>query len=72
MYTVDNEVKSVWDGERLETNRYDGVAVEHLHRYAIALELVQGKTVLDLASGEGYGSNLMASVASSVIGVIFS
>lgn len=69
MYTIDNEIQSVWDGERLETTRNDGVAVEHLHRYAITLDIIHGKNVLDLASGEGYGSNLMATVANSVIGV---
>jgi ubiquinone/menaquinone biosynthesis C-methylase UbiE len=69
VYTVDDEIQSVWDGERLETTRNDGVAVEHLHRYAITLGLVQGKDVLDLASGEGYGSNLISSAANSVIGV---
>lgn len=58
-----------WNGERLETNYYDDVAVEHLHRYAFALEYTRGKHVLDLASGEGYGSNLIASVSNSVIGV---
>ena len=69
MYTVDDEAQEIWDGERLETTRNDGVAVEHLHRYAIAMDLIGGKSVLDLASGEGYGSNLMATVAKEVIGV---
>jgi ubiquinone/menaquinone biosynthesis C-methylase UbiE len=69
MYTIDTESTNVWDGERLETSRHDGVAIEHLHRYAITLDLVNGKYVLDLASGEGYGSNLMALVAKSVTGV---
>ena len=69
MYTIDTESANVWNGERLETSRHDGVAIEHLHRYAIALDLVQEKNVLDLASGEGYGSNLMALVAKSVTGV---
>jgi ubiquinone/menaquinone biosynthesis C-methylase UbiE len=69
MYTVDNEVESIWDGERLEVTRFDGVAVEHLHRYAIAIELIRGKNVLDIASGEGYGSHLMAMVAANVVGV---
>jgi ubiquinone/menaquinone biosynthesis C-methylase UbiE len=42
---------------------------EHLHRYAIALELTKGKNVLDIACGEGYGSFLISKVANSVIGV---
>jgi ubiquinone/menaquinone biosynthesis C-methylase UbiE len=69
MYTVDNEVESAWDGERLETSRFDGVAIEHIHRYVIALEFIRGKNVLDLASGEGYGSHLMSTVAENVTGV---
>ncbi len=58
-----------WHGERLEANTYDDIAIEHLHRYAVAMNLAEGKAVLDIASGEGYGSNLLASVAKSVIGV---
>jgi hypothetical protein len=30
-----------------------------LHRYAIASKLIKDKIVLDIASGEGYGSNLI-------------
>jgi ubiquinone/menaquinone biosynthesis C-methylase UbiE len=63
------ESKDLWNGERLETNVFNEVAVEHLHRYAIALSLVKGKEVLDLASGEGYGTNLLATVANQVTGV---
>jgi 2-polyprenyl-3-methyl-5-hydroxy-6-metoxy-1,4-benzoquinol methylase len=42
---------------------------EHLHRYAFALQFVKDKYVLDLASGEGYGSYLLANEASGVVGV---
>ena len=45
------------------------IEIEHYHRYQLALSLVEGNRVLDIASGEGYGSNLLASVASSVVGV---
>ncbi|SEP37936.1 bifunctional 2-polyprenyl-6-hydroxyphenol methylase/3-demethylubiquinol 3-O-methyltransferase UbiG [Mucilaginibacter sp. OK283] len=58
-----------WDGERLETFISGSTAIEHLHRYGIAQQLCLGKQVLDVASGEGYGSNLLAKVASSVTGV---
>ncbi|MGB7416076.1 MAG: class I SAM-dependent methyltransferase, partial [Thermosynechococcaceae cyanobacterium] len=68
MKTTENG-QDIWKGERLETHIYNEVAVEHLHRYAITMELVKGKKVLDLASGEGYGSSLMAQVASHVTGV---
>ena len=42
---------------------------EHLHRYIFAKSFAQGKRVLDLASGEGYGAVLLAEVAESVVGV---
>jgi len=56
-------------GERLLTGYFDRFTVEHLHRYALTRRLDHGKDVLDIASGEGYGSNLLASVANTVIGV---
>ncbi|WP_071518085.1 class I SAM-dependent methyltransferase, partial [Geitlerinema sp. PCC 9228] len=45
------------------------IRYEHLHRYALARELVCGKSVLDLGCGEGYGAALLAQVAESVVGV---
>ena len=42
---------------------------EHLHRYRAARDLAAGRAVLDLASGEGYGSAMLAEVAASVVGV---
>jgi O-antigen biosynthesis protein len=56
-------------GERLMTEDCDNNSVEHLHRYALALTFCEGRDVLDIASGEGYGSNLLAGVAESVRGV---
>jgi len=61
------EKKSV--GERLETFIYNESSVEHLHRYGIAKDLIKGKTVLDIACGEGYGSFLMAEEAAEVVGI---
>jgi len=58
-----------WTGERLETFVYNEAMIEHLHRYAIAMEYVKSKTVLDIACGEGYGSNLLAKDARDVTGV---
>jgi ubiquinone/menaquinone biosynthesis C-methylase UbiE len=59
-----------WTGERLVTD-VEGVlgVAEHLHRYALAGEFVKGKTVLDIASGEGYGSHLLSKAALKVTGV---
>ena len=45
------------------------IAYEHWHRYLFAAQFVPGKAVLDLASGEGYGSYCMAQVARQVVGV---
>jgi 2-polyprenyl-3-methyl-5-hydroxy-6-metoxy-1,4-benzoquinol methylase len=58
-----------WTGERLETFVLHDITIEHLHRYALAKEFVQGKTVLDIACGEGYGSHLLAETALMVQGV---
>jgi ubiquinone/menaquinone biosynthesis C-methylase UbiE len=62
-------MKKKYTGERLETHEQGEGMIEHLHRYAIAMEKCKGKVVLDIASGEGYGSNLLATVASKVTGV---
>lgn len=62
-------MKIHWTGERLETFIYNETTIEHLHRYAIAQQLVEGKIVLDIACGEGYGSNLLANRAEKVTGV---
>src|SRR5690606_13277305 len=56
-------------GERLETSICNGNTINHLHRYAIAMSLIKGKTVLDIASGEGYGSHLMSFESQYVYGV---
>ncbi|WP_432288741.1 methyltransferase domain-containing protein (plasmid) [Aminobacter sp. BA135] len=57
-------------GERYIPEFFSGViALEHLHRYKLALELADDKDVLDIASGEGYGSHMLMARARSVIGV---
>lgn len=56
-------------GERYMPGVGDQIAYEHLHRYALACEYVSGRTVLDIASGEGYGSRLLAKSAKKVVGV---
>jgi 2-polyprenyl-3-methyl-5-hydroxy-6-metoxy-1,4-benzoquinol methylase len=42
---------------------------EHITRYESAIPLIKNKTVLDIASGSGYGSHMMAGHAKHVIGV---
>jgi len=58
-----------WTEERLETFITNGAMLEHLHRYAMLSEIVKGKTVLDIACGEGYGSNILSKNANKVIAI---
>jgi ubiquinone/menaquinone biosynthesis C-methylase UbiE len=64
-------MKSVMEftGERFVPQITGNIKYEHLHRYALALDLAEGRSVLDIASGEGYGSALLAKRADHVIGV---
>ncbi|PTX57730.1 methyltransferase family protein [Litoreibacter ponti] len=62
--------KIEFTGERCTPWITTGLLSEHLHRYLSVLELVEGKTVLDIACGEGYGAALMRNAgASSVLGI---
>jgi SAM-dependent methyltransferase len=60
-------------GSRGEAERFDptqdgpDLAYEHAHRYAVAASVVTGLRVLDLASGAGYGSALLAKNAASLL-----
>jgi SAM-dependent methyltransferase len=56
-------------GERYTIGVAGDIQNEHYHRYLFALRLCEGRDVLDVASGEGYGSALLAEVAHSVVGV---
>jgi SAM-dependent methyltransferase/glycosyltransferase involved in cell wall biosynthesis len=58
-----------FDGERFIPESSTDGELEHLHRYLLACRLVLGKSVLDIASGEGYGSKMLAGFAKSVVGV---
>jgi len=58
------------DGERfLPEHMHGSIELEHLHRYNFSSQLVGDKVVLDIASGEGYGSAYLARFARHVIGV---
>ena len=58
-----------WTGERMVTDQTGAIEAEHYHRYFLARELCRGRDVLDVASGEGYGSALLSQTAKSVVGV---
>ncbi len=59
-------------GERMipEANKQENIYLEHIARYMFASQFIQGKEVLDIACGSGYGSAfLMQSGAKTVTGV---
>src|SRR5574343_1989135 len=57
-------------GERfLPEHMFGSIELEHMHRYLMAKEFCYSKRVLDIASGEGYGSAILANIASEVVGV---
>ncbi|PJB71599.1 MAG: class I SAM-dependent methyltransferase, partial [Armatimonadetes bacterium CG_4_9_14_3_um_filter_66_14] len=56
-------------GERFTPECVREMWYEHYHRYAFARALVAGKSVADIACGEGYGAALLAQSASSVVGI---
>lgn len=56
-------------GERFTPECVREIAYEHWHRYAWVTVLTNGKNVLDVACGEGYGSYLLAEEAHSVTGI---
>jgi GT2 family glycosyltransferase/glycosyltransferase involved in cell wall biosynthesis/SAM-dependent methyltransferase len=56
-------------GERVTGAVQGQIEFEHYHRYCFARDFCDRRDVLDLASGEGYGSALLAGVARSVVGV---
>jgi SAM-dependent methyltransferase len=56
-------------GERYIPTTGGAVHIEHMHRYALSMKFAASKDILDIACGEGYGSNLLAQTARSVTGV---
>ena len=58
-----------WTGERYVPELGGNIRLEHIHRYLLARELAKGKDVLDIASGEGYGTAMIAEVARWAAGV---
>lgn len=56
-------------GERFTPENRGAIWYEHWHRYCVAAPLARGRSVLDAACGEGYGSALLARAATKVIGI---
>jgi ubiquinone/menaquinone biosynthesis C-methylase UbiE len=56
-------------GERYTPEIEGNIYLEHMHRYLMVRDLVTGKDVLDIASGEGFGSYTLSRFARSVVGV---
>lgn len=57
------------DGERYMPVFQGTIRLEHYHRYYVAAEICVDKEVLDIASGEGFGSAVLAQNAKRVTGV---
>lgn len=61
-----------YTGERFIPAQYSGqMELEHLNRYYFVINQInlKDKIIIDLASGEGYGSNLLSKFAHTVYGV---
>lgn len=59
-----------WTGERCVPWAPDvQVVYEHFHRYMWAARVVEGRRVLDLGSGEGFGASILAGSATHVVGI---
>ncbi len=69
-YINDKESASHFTGERFIPGIKDyQLHIEHYQRYLSAVPMVENKVVVDAACGDGYGSNLLAQSAKSVVGV---
>ncbi|QBQ98359.1 methyltransferase domain-containing protein [Paraburkholderia pallida] len=64
-----HHVDTQFSGERYLPDVPGPIQYEHYHRYLFAVQYCEGKDVLDIASGEGYGATLLARTARSVVGV---
>ncbi len=67
--SVSYKNKITFTGERYLPDIDGEIHYEHFHRYAFCLDFVEGKTVLDIACGEGYGTSVLADRAKNVCGV---
>jgi ubiquinone/menaquinone biosynthesis C-methylase UbiE len=58
-----------WTGERFLPEVGAEISFEHRARYIYAKKFIQGKKVLDVPSGEGYGTFELSKVAKSIHGI---
>lgn len=59
-------------GERYipdEFNDSEYISQMHLKRYEFAIPFIKGKDVIDIACGEGYGSNKMSEFSKTILGI---
>ena len=60
-----------WTGEQfLPAVKNAAQVYQYVHRYIYISELLKGKRVLDIAAGDGSGSNILAGTAASVVGIV--
>ncbi len=65
-----NDSELAFTGERFIPHQADPLlALEHYHRYCFASCFAQGKRILDMACGEGYGSAFLSKCANTVVGI---
>jgi len=68
---MSNIIKLDDTGERMIPNYHKGTVMyaEHMTRYMSAVDIAKNKTVLDIASGSGYGTKMLSEKAQKVYGV---
>ncbi len=61
---------SEFTGERFMPEiENEELTTEHMQRYISILPIVKGKKVVDIACGEGYGTNILAGSALDIVGI---
>ena len=69
MTNNDKNSQIQWTGERYLPEVQGMIELEHYHRYLFSLQFCNNKTVLDIASGEGYGTYMLSQQSKKIIGV---
>ena len=71
MENNNNQSELEFTGERFMPDLIndDVMVAEHMQRYLSIAPLIKGKKIIDIACGEGYGSEILARSAASVTGM---